>query len=86
VRRSWPKWKQTLAESGELPRITTPDLDDVWKAVLNALDGVAFEDDSMVTAKTATKQYSRTPRTEVVTSWQRLPQTRDEHSGEGRGK
>ena len=36
---------------------TTPDLDNLEKAVLDALNGVAYEDDRYVVAKNAQKRY-----------------------------
>ncbi len=38
---------------------TTPDLDNLEKAVLDALNGVAYEDDRFVVAKNAQKKYIR---------------------------
>ena len=38
---------------------TTPDLDNLEKAVLDALNGVAYEDDRYVVAKNAQKKYVR---------------------------
>ena len=36
---------------------TTPDLDNLEKAVLDALNGIAYEDDKFVVAKNAQKKY-----------------------------
>ena len=38
---------------------TTPDLDNLEKAVLDAMNGVAYEDDRLVVAKNAQKRYVR---------------------------
>lgn len=38
---------------------TTPDLDNLEKAVLDAMNGVAYEDDRFVVAKNAQKRYIR---------------------------
>jgi Holliday junction resolvase RusA-like endonuclease len=38
---------------------TTPDLDNLEKAVLDAMNGVAYEDDRFVVAKNAQKRYVR---------------------------
>jgi len=38
---------------------TTPDLDNLEKAILDALNGVAYEDDRYVVAKNAQKRYIR---------------------------
>ncbi len=53
---------------------TTPDLDNLEKAVLDALNGVAYEDDRFVVAKNAQKRYilNGKPRVSVrVTSLSR---------------
>jgi len=53
---------------------TTPDLDNLEKAVLDALNGVAYEDDRFVVAKNAQKKYvlNGKPRVSVrVTSLNR---------------
>jgi Holliday junction resolvase RusA-like endonuclease len=53
---------------------TTPDLDNLEKAVLDALNGVAYEDDRFVVAKNAQKRYilNGKPRVSVrVTSLNR---------------
>ncbi len=38
---------------------TTPDLDNLEKAILDALNGVAYEDDRLVAVKSSTKLYVR---------------------------
>jgi len=53
---------------------TTPDLDNLEKAVLDALNGVAYEDDRLVAVKSSTKLYVRRgePRVSItVTSLSR---------------
>lgn len=42
-----------------------PDLDNVIKAVLDALNGVAYKDDSQVVRIEACKEYSDSPRLEI---------------------
>ena len=61
---SWPKRKQLQALNGEvIPG--KPDLDNVAKAVLDALNGVIYEDDKQVIRLVAEKRYSVEPRVEV---------------------
>ena len=42
-----------------------PDIDNVIKSILDALNGVAYHDDTQVVAVFAEKYYSDTPRVEV---------------------
>ncbi len=42
-----------------------PDLDNIAKAILDALNGLAYRDDACVTEVTARKFYSESPRVEV---------------------
>jgi len=61
---SWSKRKQLQALNGEvIPG--KPDLDNVAKAVLDALNGVIYEDDKQVIRLVAEKRYSVDPRVEV---------------------
>lgn len=61
---SWSKRKQQLALSGDLIP-GKPDLDNVAKAVLDALNGVVYEDDKQVIRLVIEKSYSFEPRIEV---------------------
>lgn len=61
---SWSKRKQQQALAGELIP-GKPDLDNVAKAVLDALNGVIYEDDKQVIKLVAEKKYSLDPRVEV---------------------
>jgi Holliday junction resolvase RusA-like endonuclease len=61
---SWSKKKQQLALAGDcIPG--KPDLDNVAKAVLDALNGVIYLDDKQVVRLVAEKRYSFDPRVEV---------------------
>jgi Holliday junction resolvase RusA-like endonuclease len=61
---SWPKKKQQAALAGDLIP-GKPDLDNVAKAVLDALNGVIYLDDKQVVRLVAEKKYSFEPRVEV---------------------
>ena len=57
---------------GRQPDIRKPDIDNLCKAVLDALTGVAWKDDSWVVELTATKQMAATgekPFTRIVLEW-----------------
>lgn len=61
---SWPKKKQQAALAGDvIPG--KPDLDNVAKAILDALNGVIYVDDKQVIKLVAEKRYSFDPRVEV---------------------
>jgi len=61
-RASWPKWKRALLDESSLPCTTKPDLDNIAKLVMDALNGVAFRDDSQVHTMAVSKLYdTRTP-------------------------
>ena len=61
---SWSKRKQLQALNGELIP-GKPDLDNVAKAVLDACQGVVYQDDKQVVKLVAEKRYSYDPRIEV---------------------
>jgi Holliday junction resolvase RusA-like endonuclease len=62
---SWSKKKQQMALGGLIPP-GKPDIDNVGKAVLDALNGVAFVDDKQVVRLVLTKEFSFEPRVEVT--------------------
>lgn len=71
VYKSIPKgmaqYKQKLALAGELRPITKPDLDNIIKAVKDALKGVVWRDDSQVVSfGHSGKWYSDVPRVEIT--------------------
>jgi Holliday junction resolvase RusA-like endonuclease len=64
---SWPKWKRDAAAGGLVGHTTKPDADNVLKAVLDAMNGVVFADDSQVVRKIPEKHYTTsTPGLEVL--------------------
>lgn len=48
------------------PKTTKPDLDNLVKAVLDGLQGEAFDDDSIVCGIVATKGYGTEPKVSIV--------------------
>lgn len=61
---SWSKTRRQRAMmGGEIPG--KPDLDNVAKAVLDALNGVAYVDDVQVVKLAVSKNFSEEPRIEV---------------------
>lgn len=45
---------------------TKPDLDNVAKVILDALNGIAYHDDSQVSRLLIEKRYAEEPRVEVM--------------------
>lgn len=58
------KKKQAMKEHQIKPMVK-PDIDNVCKIICDALNGVAYTDDSHITAVSIAKYYSETPRVEV---------------------
>ena len=58
VPASWPKKKRAAALSGALYPAVKPDADNIAKAVLDALNGIAFHDDKQVVSCTVSKRYT----------------------------
>lgn len=52
-------------ESGEEPYTKKVDADNLAKIVLDALNGVAYDDDKQITKLLVTKAYGKDPRVEV---------------------
>lgn len=50
----------------ETAHIKKPDLDNMAKSVLDALNGLAYIDDSQIYSLTLFKTYSEQPRTELM--------------------
>ena len=48
------------------PCITKPDIDNYCKFVMDAMNGVAYEDDSCITSLWSEKIYSANPRVELI--------------------
>ena len=51
--------------TGEIRPTKRPDLDNILKAVSDALNGIAYKDDSQIVAAVIQKFYSDKPRAEV---------------------
>ena len=62
VPKSCSKVRRTAMLNGELLPAKKPDIDNVVKAVLDALNKVAYRDDNQVVELQIRKQYSERPR------------------------
>ena len=58
VPKSYTKKKKNLAKEGLLPKLTSPDVDNLSKTVLDALNKIAYEDDKQVISLLSEKRYS----------------------------
>ena len=58
---SWSGKKQRAAEAGQLAPTSKPDIDNVVKAIFDAINGVVWKDDVQVVALTVKKRYSLVP-------------------------
>lgn len=59
------KRKQAMLD-GSIRPLVKPDLDNVEKIIYDALNGIAYTDDSHITAMAITKHYSNNPRVEIT--------------------
>lgn len=65
IPKSTSKKKREKMVIGEILPTKKPDLDNIAKSILDALNKIAFVDDSHVTKLVAEKYYSENPRVEV---------------------
>lgn len=65
IPESWTKKKREAALAGGVPHIGRPDADNCLKVVEDALNGLAFVDDSQITDASVQKRYGSRPRVEV---------------------
>lgn len=68
VPRSWSQRKQNEALAGVLVPTTKPDMDNVIKAVFDAINGVVWNDDAQVADLRVTRRYGGTPGVSVIVS------------------
>jgi Holliday junction resolvase RusA-like endonuclease len=57
--------RRTSMESGEIRPTKKPDIDNVVKVYADALNGVAYHDDTQIVSLMCEKYYSNEPRVEV---------------------
>lgn len=62
---SWPKYRRAEALQGSLLPAKKPDIDNLVKAVLDALNGIAYDDDGQVVEVSARKVYTESPAVKV---------------------
>lgn len=65
IPKSVNKKRKAEILSGRLKHTKKPDIDNLIKSVLDALNGLAYADDSKIIKVAVEKQYSEKPRTEL---------------------
>lgn len=66
IPKAFSKEKHEHALAGWIKPTVKPDIDNIVKAYMDALNGLAWEDDKQVTALYCFKSYEREPRVKVV--------------------
>lgn len=68
IPKSTSKKKREQMLSGEILPTKKPDIDNIVKCILDALNGVAYHDDTQVARLVMTKAYAESPRVEIEIS------------------
>ena len=67
IPKSWTKARRQDAQQFDRWHTSKPDVDNLAKAVLDALNGILYEDDSQVVMLAVTKQYAKEEPGTMVT-------------------
>ena len=63
--KSWSKAKKEMAQVQEILPLKKPDIDNLVKTVLDALNGLAYDDDKQIIELSAHKRYNKYPGTVI---------------------
>lgn len=66
IPKSTSKKNRISMLEGHIRPMKKPDADNILKAAMDALNGVAYEDDKQFVSTTCNKWYSEVPRTEII--------------------
>lgn len=66
---SWPKKRQAEAAEGRMPLASKPDIDNIVKMVLDAMNGIVYPDDRLVVSVMASKGWSPDDALDVTVVW-----------------
>jgi Holliday junction resolvase RusA-like endonuclease len=69
IPKSFTKRERELALAGAMRPVVKPDLDNLFKAVTDAMEGVVFAADSRIVTAQLTKFYGADPRAEIIVRW-----------------
>jgi Holliday junction resolvase RusA-like endonuclease len=61
-----PQWWKARAEEGTIPFAQIPDADNIMKNVGDALEGIAFTNDSRIFKASCRKVWTWTPKTDIT--------------------
>ena len=61
---SWPQKRLKCVEGSH--KVTTPDIDNIAKAYLDILNGIAYSDDKLIARLICEKRYSFNPRVQII--------------------
>ncbi|MBB5508136.1 Holliday junction resolvase RusA-like endonuclease [Paraburkholderia sp. JPY681] len=65
IPESWSKKRKDLAIRGLIGATVKPDVDNVCKAVTDAMNGIVYADDKLIVSATIVKQYGAVPHVAV---------------------
>lgn len=66
VPKSFSKRKAVVASEGGIRPLTKPDVDNIAKIICDALNGIAYKDDTQIVALTVSKKYAVEPKVIVT--------------------
>ena len=66
IAASWSKKKRQMAIDGEIYPTKKPDSSNILKAIEDAMNEVAYNDDAQITDHHIRRRFSETPRVEVI--------------------
>ncbi|QTD88782.1 RusA family crossover junction endodeoxyribonuclease [Burkholderia anthina] len=66
VPESWPKYRRADALAGLIWPTVKPDIDNTEKALLDAMNGVVYRDDSQIVVVQKSKHYATSPQVRIV--------------------
>lgn len=58
---SWPQWKKEAALAGKIGKTSPPDIDNLFKCVADAFNGVVYTDDALIVNSHIRKVYGKAP-------------------------
>lgn len=73
IPKSVSKKQRKKISEGRIRHTKKPDIDNLIKSVLDALNGLAYKDDSQIVKVTAIKQYAETGSTELTIREEETP-------------
>lgn len=71
IPKSWPRRDRDAALAGTIFHMSTPDGDNIFKAVADALNKIAYDDDKQIVRHLVVKEYAERPG--LIVELYRLP-------------